>query len=406
MQRTPRQEKLRQVRILIFEPYLLKDFKIYGNTRYLLSIFKYIDHSRFKVFLGSPIKSNISPIIEGFGGHCVQLMAPSKMMDYGGQIMNRGYVGRMAVLVSIIGYTFRLASFLIRENIDIVQCHSIRAVLTIGFAARMTFRPVIFYIKGLLENPLLDWIGFEMATKILFQNETNMQCRYPHLILKHRCKIQLLKNGIDFEDIQAARNKAGEYLKSELGLKGSSVKIMYMGILSPLKGLIYLLEAMLKVWERCPEAHLYIAGHHEIDSFKGYQTELFHFISKNRMENIHFLGYRQDALAVLSLMDIYVLPSLSEGVPKSIIEAMALGKPVIATNVGGIPELVREGQTGYLVEPRDSEGLAQSIIKLAINAELRSQFGKRGHEIAFQEYSIEDNIRGLKNIYEEMAAFK
>lgn len=381
--------------ILLFEPYL---FNIYGNQRYIITLFKFLDCGRFKMVLLSPNDKNFGDNIADFGGNYVVFPAPRSLRRHGGIILRECVWGKLCIALGITWYSMKLVSFLIRNKIDIVQCHSIRALIMIGFAAKLAGKPIIWYIKGHLDNPVLDRLGFWLADCILFQNETNQRRKYPELIRKHEKKIELLQNGIDLSEIAEAEKQEHTGLKQELDIQPHRIHICFIGYLSPYKGIHYLLEAMVQVQREVSSTALYLVGG-SLSEYPDYKTELETCVRDNKLQRITFTGWRQDVYAILSLMDIFVLPSLSEGVPKSIIEAMALGKPVIATKVGGVPELVKHGETGMILEPCNVSALADAIIRLAKDKSLREKLGSKARQIAHQEYSIEDNIRKLEALY-------
>lgn len=120
-------------------------------------------------------------------------------------------------------------------------------------------------------------------------------------------------------------------------------------------------------------------------------------------DRVQFLGHRPDIAGVLSAADLVVLPSLSgEAFPRVVIEAMALGKPVVATDVGGTREAIDEGVTGYIVPPGDSGALAERIERLAASDALRASMGKTARHRAEKFFSIEANVRTTEKLYREM----
>jgi glycosyltransferase involved in cell wall biosynthesis len=392
---------MQHVKVLIYEPY---PFKIYGNTRYLISIFKHINRARFSLFLVTPFNDGVLNIINDLHGRFVAIPTPSILKRYGGTILTDGFVGKIRTMASLARYSVTLRSFIIKEDIDVVQCHSIRSLLTVGVAAKLTRRPCFWYVKGDLENPLLDRIGYAVADKVLFQCETTKNRKYPELVRKYHDKIRILPNGIDLVEVLCAERADPTKLIDELCLDQRKLNIMFLGQIYAPKGIEYLLEAIVKIHKINPNVALYLVGDHALDAYKGYRKKLNSIIKSGFLNGVViFTGWRADAVEILSLMDLFVLPSLSEGVPKSIIEAMALGKPVVSTRVGGIPELVRHGETGFIVEPRDSDGLAHAILTLANDKELRTRFGEKARGIAFKYYSIKENIAGLEKIYTELA---
>ena len=116
---------------------------------------------------------------------------------------------------------------------------------------------------------------------------------------------------------------------------------------------------------------------------------------------MYFLGLRQDIPRILAVLDVFVLPSLSEGLSMAILEAMIAGKPVVATQVGGNPELVLDGETGFLVPPRDSQALASSIVTLLTNRERAVQFAEKGKRRAEGQFSLRTMVRAYQTLYDE-----
>jgi glycosyltransferase involved in cell wall biosynthesis len=116
--------------------------------------------------------------------------------------------------------------------------------------------------------------------------------------------------------------------------------------------------------------------------------------------HVIFTGYREDALRVLSQLDVLVLPALfGEGLPIVILEAMALAKPVVATRVEGISEVVRDAETGVLVAPGDASALSQAILTMIRNRELAGQMGTRGHERFLHEFTADVMARKVEPVY-------
>ena len=121
----------------------------------------------------------------------------------------------------------------------------------------------------------------------------------------------------------------------------------------------------------------------------------------NISHRLIFEGIRNNIPDILSAIDIFVLPSLSEGLGLALLEAMATGKPVIGSNVGGIPELIEEGVNGYLVTPANPVQLSEAIIKLALNPELANKMGRSGRLKAEENYNVRDQTEKLVDLYEQ-----
>ncbi len=388
-------------KIAIFAPYIFET--VYGNTRYLGTIFQFMNRSRAEPILFTQANGGFLREIEALGGQCNILPAPARLNLYGGVILAGGIAGKAMTVGCLAWYTLRIMRRFLSQRIDIVQCHDLRAVLTAGFAAKILRRKIIWYIKGELDNPLLDRIGFAMADRILFQGEANMRRLYPELINKHRHKISILRNGIDLDQVGSAENSDKTELKQELNFEDSKINIGFVGQIMRPKGLDELVSAMAEVQESHPDAALYIVGDHCTDAFLGYRTELEDKIRTLGLTNVTFTGWRADAHDIVSLMDIFVLPSHAEGVPKSVIEAMAMGKPVLTTRVGSIPDLIDHDETGLLVPAKNVKAIAENLERLITDKELRHRLGQNARALVLNKYSIKENILGLERLYQDMS---
>jgi glycosyltransferase involved in cell wall biosynthesis len=121
-------------------------------------------------------------------------------------------------------------------------------------------------------------------------------------------------------------------------------------------------------------------------------------------DRVKFLGFRDDVPSLLQAMDVFVLPSLSEGLPLSVLEALSLKKPVVASDVGGIPEIIENGVTGYLVPPENPEALAEKITLLLQNPERAAVIGQAGRRRVEEDFSLPRMIREHQSLYEEICA--
>jgi N-acetyl-alpha-D-glucosaminyl L-malate synthase BshA len=208
-------------------------------------------------------------------------------------------------------------------------------------------------------------------------------------------KVKLVYNGIDthkFED-----KKDLEPLRKELNLLKEELVLGNVGNLREVKDHHTLILSFLKVATLFPRSKLLIVGEGDLKS------SLLELCEKLGIGNkVLFLGHRDDVNLLLALMDIFILSSNSEGCSISILEAMASGKPVIATRVGGNPELVLEGKTGFLVPPAEPEKLAEKIIFLLKNEDLKVEMGKEGRKRAKEKFSLEVMIKNYEELYSQV----
>jgi glycosyltransferase involved in cell wall biosynthesis len=184
--------------------------------------------------------------------------------------------------------------------------------------------------------------------------------------------------------------------KRSLGLDQNGTVIGFVGWLLPIKGPAYLLKAMAHIWPEHPAASLVMVGKGELDVDLRTQA-----LKMNANGKVKFLGWREDVHEIIPIFDLLVLPSLNEGMGRVLVEAMAAGKPVVASEVGGIPDLVKHGETGYLVRPADERALANGIKKLLNDPERAKQMGQRGKEYC-RQFSLEAMIEKLDNLYADL----
>lgn len=167
--------------------------------------------------------------------------------------------------------------------------------------------------------------------------------------------------------------------------------------LTPIKGILYLLRAVAALHEEFPEVSLEIAGEGP------QQPELEREAQRLGLAgHVQFLGWRSDLPALLPQWDIFVMPSLEEGFGVAALEAMAAGLPIVASAVGGIPELVQDGRTGWLVPPADPAALAQRLRELLHNPEQRRVMGAAGRARARERFSTDRMVAAIAKIYDDL----
>ena len=201
--------------------------------------------------------------------------------------------------------------------------------------------------------------------------------------------------GIDLGRVNAAPRAE---LHQELWLPHEAPIVGNVAALVPHKGQRYLIGAATRVLRQHPDARFIIAGEGEL------RQPLEQQIHQHRLEkHVILAGFRSDILSVHKAFDIFVMSSVTEGLGTSILDAMACGKPVVAANVGGIPEVVVDGGTGLLVPPRDPDALAAAIARLLGNPTLRADLGAAGLKRVRDHFSAETMVRDTLRVYQRVA---
>lgn len=179
------------------------------------------------------------------------------------------------------------------------------------------------------------------------------------------------------------------WMKRELGVPEGNLLVGTTGRLTHIKGHRYLIEAARKIVDKRPDTTFVFLGDGEL------LNELKNMASRLGIEeNVKFLGWRPDVAELMSAFDVFVLPSLNEGMGRVLVEAMALGKPIVASNVGGIPDLVIDGKNGFLVPAADVETMAARIRELLDDPGKREEMGNTGRRYAVG-YSSEEMVKKI-----------
>jgi glycosyltransferase involved in cell wall biosynthesis len=179
-------------------------------------------------------------------------------------------------------------------------------------------------------------------------------------------------------------------------------RILFAGLLNHRKQVLELLQAIAKVRHFVPTAHLFLAGDNDPDNGGHYFAQLEEFVASEHLEkNVSFLGSlsEEELLKEYIACSLLVLPSIQETAPMVIMQAMAVGKAVVATRVGGIPYLIRDGQTGLLVDCGDVPALAEAIVRLLRDDTLRVMMGQKGREAAEQRFRARIVAERTREVY-------
>jgi glycosyltransferase involved in cell wall biosynthesis len=213
-------------------------------------------------------------------------------------------------------------------------------------------------------------------------------------------RLRIVKNGVDTHTYRRDP-VARERVRAELGLSQDQPLVVAVGSLYPVKGHAILLEAFARTRAHDPAAQLAIVGDGPLRGALEEQIRQLGLAGAARI-----LGRRADIPDVLNAADLFVMSSLSEGLPLALLEAMAVGLPVISTAVGGIPEVVVPNQTGWLAAPADADDLAEKIRFALQHRELRSALAEAGMARCIDEHSLDKTVTEFTRIYRVVASNK
>ena len=367
--------------------HLLSGCTVGGCERHVLSLLSRLDRRRYEPWLACFVAEPdaAEPMVPQFRAHGV------KTVD----LRADGRTDPRAL--------WRLGRLMRRGRFEIVHAHSFRTELAAVLWGKLLGRAPI------VVRTVHNW------------DEFYVQSRYARLARASAAQL---------DRIVVISEAVGRYLRERGGLPGDRMTRIYYGIdvgdwgtggeaassqpltpnrrpptlgivarLAPQKGHRVLFDAMPRVLERIPSARLRVIGHEELSSV----AELRAYAERRGVaDRIQFEGFRGDVPALLRELDLLVLPSFWEGFGLVLLEAMAAGRPVVATRVGPIPEVVLDGETGLLVEPGDPEGLAGAIVRVLGDRGLAERLGRAGRARVAERFGLERMVAETEALYRDL----
>ena len=296
---------------------------------------------------------------------------------------------------------FKLVGILKRHNVDIIHCHAHKPTVYGTIAAILSRTPVVMaHVHGTnrtanLRRKLTNLVLFRKIDRFLPVAQAVKEDVLKSNWFVPSEKLSVLENSIDYQKY-AQVSISKEDAKQMLGLPSDAFVFGTVARLSPAKGHVYLIKSFEKVQQKLSGAHLILAGEGRL------RNKLENEVKKTGLSDlVHFLGHRDNISQIYKAMDVFVLPSLAEGMPRVLLEAMAAGVCCIATNVGGMPEVLCDKAFGNVVEPRDSSVLTEAMLRAANtpSEELRALSQKASDRVR-RQYSHQVAREKLLKLYE------
>ena len=293
------------------------------------------------------------------------------------------------------------------ESPQIVHTHTAKAGFLGRLAARMAGVPVIVHTyHGHVLNgyygPAKSWLlkMMERGLARITDRLVAVSALVKEDLMAYRIaspeKISVIPLGFDLEPFLDCRSLKGQF-RSELGL-GSDIRLVgILGRIVPIKNHRLFLESAARIVDQDSTVRFVIVGDGILKvEMEGYAQELRIF------EQVIFTGWRRDLPRIYADLDVLVVSSDNEGTPVSAIEAMACGCPVVATRVGGLPDVVQNHETGYLVPPKQPQALAAAMLELIRDSKKAELMGQLGQQFVKGRFSVDRLVSDIENLYEEL----
>jgi glycosyltransferase involved in cell wall biosynthesis len=214
-------------------------------------------------------------------------------------------------------------------------------------------------------------------------------------------KIRLIPNGIDLQAFPTSGIDRKQ-VREQLGIPQVALVFSIVASFYAYKGHSDLLHALALIRDRLPYGWVLIAVGRDVDGNLGLMQRLCGELGL--ANHVRFLGERSDVALILGAVDIHLSASHTEGFPNNVLEAMAANRPVIATAVGGVPELVVDETTGVLVPARDTDAMARALLRLAYDPERCKSMGQAGRSLVASTFSLERSVGAFEAVYADVAA--
>jgi glycosyltransferase involved in cell wall biosynthesis len=293
----------------------------------------------------------------------------------------------------------------IKENqVDIVHAHGTRANSNILWAAKSLNIPVVYTVHGWSfhqdQNPVVRSIRVMGEKYLTSKSDINISVSASNQqsgkkYIKSFDSV-VINNGIDQRKFNP--QKPFKNIRAELGIREDQQLVLFIARFTGHKQPLALIKAFAKAVISNPEMHLLMVGDGD------QKSEAVDLITKfNLSDRVTLSSFRQDVPDILAAADIFVLPSLWEGLPIGLLEAMAMGKAVIASNVDGTNEIVRNNENGILIETENLvDNLTNALVTMSLDEKMRNSFRQKAIETVNERYNALSMTRGIENIYRQL----
>ena len=380
-----------------------------GGEIALLNLLRNLDCNKVKpiVVLGAegPLAEQLNPIVPTYVVPLSPHVAKAKKDTLG-----MATLFRAREVLSVFGYIFRLVLFIRRHKIDLVHTNSLKADFIGGIAGRLSLRPVVWHVRDRIED---DYLPGSVVRAFRFL------CRVipTYVIANSAATLRTLR--LPATSAKEANSSGAEFVRRAAVVHDGTnlvaapprrprdsdgFRVGLIGRISPWKGQHIFLQAAAQVNKQFPNARFVIIGAALFGEEK-YKQEVRRLPSQLGIEHlVEFTGFSTNVDQAIAELDLVVHASTTgEPFGQVIIEGMAAGKPVVATNGGGVPEIVENGKTGILVPMGDVQAMADAICRILAEPTLAAGMGSRGRQRVADHFTVQQTARRVEAVYLEAA---
>ncbi|WP_128478750.1 glycosyltransferase [Halorussus pelagicus] len=324
---------------------------------------------------------------------------PSKLDRPGDELLDAHPASVLDTATGVTTYQRRILRYLRERDYDAVYCNSLKAVVLFGPAAKLLGIPILWYVR--IDTPIsvLDALAHALADHVITISE-GTKTRFDGALTRDG-KATTIYTGVDLDEFSPANADPSGFPFADR----DGPVIAEVATIQPRKGQHHLVDAVGSVADSLDDFELVFAGEASDEAYKhgsDYGETIRRRVADAGIaDRTTVLGWCDDVPSLLAAIDIFVLPSYNEGLPRSILEAFALGVPVVATPAGGTRELVAHGENGLVVPKGSADDLAAALARLGSEPDLRERMGRNARETVVQWFSQERYVENFETYLAE-----
>lgn len=357
-----------------------------GAERLLVPILKSLSREYFDTYVCAIQSKDGNPLAD-------EIRALGVRVD----CLNLKYLRDISALPRLIGYLREIGADLVHTQLEFSNILGNLAAWLMGLPSVSTIHvlPSLEVDRKARLHQRAEWLALHhFCDHVIAVSEVAKQ---HHLAVSGAspARISTIHNGIDLSSFQNLdRTRARIEVREEFGIPAYSNLLLTIAVLRPQKGIQYMIRAMPAILASSPDTHYLIVGAGD------HQAALMDEASGMKLDRrVIFAGMRSDILRLLAGSDAFILPTLTEALPTVLAEAMAAKLPIVASRVGGVPEMVSDGKNGYLIMPEDVDGLAEACVRLMADPARRAAMGGAGWEIVQNQFDVQQQAEQLRQLY-------
>lgn len=370
----------------------------YGAQQSMFTLISNLDKSKYDPILLVTQEGELSKRARAQGINVEMIPLSKEINVFGKKIRNYSIMKMVKVIFGILRYNLKISKWIKENKFDYVYTNDIRSLVYIGLGAKLKKVPILWYVRSDHRIRALFNYGVRIADRVITIAEGVKNAFKTNELERFQNKFVTLYTGFNFKTPESYNHNTN-HIKEKLNLPTEGKVIGLVGSISPRKGHDMLVEAAPVILKSNPNVHFVFVG----DVATGYHDFKNDIEKKirnmNLNNNFHWTGFVNDVQNYLVMMDLLILPSRSEGLPRTVIEGLSTGIPVIASDVGGVKEIIINNDMGAIFPKNDTEQMTKKIISY-INDESRFTSSMKHIRIEYvkNKFSIDAYVLGFSEI--------